>query len=382
MKYIRWNGKKWYLPKPKKYEADINELMKPLGEKAFKGNIWGSVITNVYKEAESGPPPTPSVTPSNTPTSTPTSTPPVTPSYTPSPTPVSYLLDLYSADAYGAYSLRKLSSTYLGDAIRVRRDLDNAETDIGFVGEDLDISTLTTFMAGSVRGYITTWYDQTGVSADMVQSTALRQAVIYDSGAVLVDGNGKARAQFNGNAGNNNPSFYNAYLPNSIATGNTAVFAIAERTTTTGADFALWTASDPLFNGVAYNQHTPLLVAELNNVANTFGTFDNWITYTGNISVSQSPDSVNVPFIGGYDRSGTTVTITSVSTNVDVSTVGTQTWISSTTGGNVMSMGLSGTIAGANAWAGYYQELVVYKQSKTTSASGIKTNMNSYYNVY
>jgi len=124
------------------------------------------------------------------------------------------------------------------------------------------------------------------------------------------------------------------------------------------------------------------LVAELNNVANTFGTFDNWITYTGNISVSQSPDSVNVPFIGGYDRSGTTVTITSVSTNVDVSTVGTQTWISSTTGGNVMSMGLSGTIAGANAWAGYYQELVVYKQSKTTSASGIKTNMNSYYNVY
>ena len=51
--------KRWYTqPKPKQ---TINDLLKPLGQKDFKGNIWGSVITNVYKE--SGVTPTPSIDP-------------------------------------------------------------------------------------------------------------------------------------------------------------------------------------------------------------------------------------------------------------------------------------------------------------------------------
>jgi len=50
MGYLKWGGKKFYPQKPKPYVADISELMKPLSEKVGKGNIWGSVITNVRKE--------------------------------------------------------------------------------------------------------------------------------------------------------------------------------------------------------------------------------------------------------------------------------------------------------------------------------------------
>jgi hypothetical protein len=56
MSYIQWGGKRWYQPKPQPRKPDINELMKPLSEKVGRGNIWGSVITNVYKDgAAAGP---------------------------------------------------------------------------------------------------------------------------------------------------------------------------------------------------------------------------------------------------------------------------------------------------------------------------------------
>ncbi len=45
-------------------------------------------------------------------------------------------------DSAAAYSLRKLRSSYTGDAIRVRRSSDNAEADIGFSGTDLDTTAL------------------------------------------------------------------------------------------------------------------------------------------------------------------------------------------------------------------------------------------------
>lgn len=58
---------------------------------------------------------------------------------------ISYVLDEYSGAA-AAYSLRKLSSTYGGSAVRVRRASDNTEQDIGFVGQDLDETALMNFV--------------------------------------------------------------------------------------------------------------------------------------------------------------------------------------------------------------------------------------------
>ena len=93
---FNWGGKKWRpanVPKGQpKINQSIEELLKPLSEKTFKGNVWGSQIMNVEKET-STPDVTPSPTPSVTPTAsvTPTPTPTMTP--TPSPSPVVLVAD-------------------------------------------------------------------------------------------------------------------------------------------------------------------------------------------------------------------------------------------------------------------------------------------------
>ena len=94
------------------------------------------------------------------------------------------LLDTFpSSTLVYAYSLRKLTNTYSGAAIRVRRDNDNAESDIGFSNNELDTDALTTFV-GSNNGYVTTWYDQGGNEHNLTQSTADDQPLIVSSGTV------------------------------------------------------------------------------------------------------------------------------------------------------------------------------------------------------
>tara|TARA_S200002703_G_scaffold143267_2_gene136158 strand:+ start:5335 stop:6204 length:870 start_codon:yes stop_codon:yes gene_type:complete len=99
----------------------------------------------------------------------------------------SLLLDQYGTDVLAAYSLRKLSSSYGGSAIRVRRDTDNAEQDIGFDSNgDLDTSALTAFVPDN--GYVVKWYDQSGNSRDGTQTTAIFQFSIVTSGVVETSG--------------------------------------------------------------------------------------------------------------------------------------------------------------------------------------------------
>ena len=102
------------------------------------------------------------------------------------------LLDSYTG-AVG-FSLRKIRTAYTGDCIRVRRESDNAEQDIGFSGNDLDTAAIETFCSGTT-GYVTTWYDQVG-SNDAVQATTTRQPIIYESGAVVVNEHGLPAIKF------------------------------------------------------------------------------------------------------------------------------------------------------------------------------------------
>jgi hypothetical protein len=101
------------------------------------------------------------------------------------------LLDDYSGAA-AAYSVRLLRAGYTGDAIRIREDSGNTETDIGFDGNgDLDTAAIASH-CGANNGYVVTWYDQSTVGNDLTQSTTADQLQIYDgsAGAVLTN-NGK-----------------------------------------------------------------------------------------------------------------------------------------------------------------------------------------------
>lgn len=108
-----------------------------------------------------------------------------------------FLLDTYSG-ARGAYSVaRRLSSSYTGNLIRVRRSSDNAEQDIGYTGGNLlDESALITFV-GANDAFVTTWYDQSGNTLNIVQTTANKQPKIVNAGSVIKT-NSKVAMQFDG----------------------------------------------------------------------------------------------------------------------------------------------------------------------------------------
>ena len=89
-----------------------------------------------------------------------------------------------STPAAAAYSLRKLSTAYSGNAIQVRRSSDNTNQNIGFTaGGDLDTATLKTFVGGS-SGYITTWYDQSGYGRNLTQANTSLQPAILNAGVI------------------------------------------------------------------------------------------------------------------------------------------------------------------------------------------------------
>ena len=101
------------------------------------------------------------------------------------PTDTGKLLDSYSG-ASVAYSLRKLSAAYSGSAIRVRRSSDNAEQNIGFdAGGNLDTTGLLSFV-GSGSGFVTTWYDQSGNGNNAFQTAASVQPQIVSNGSLIL----------------------------------------------------------------------------------------------------------------------------------------------------------------------------------------------------
>ena len=105
-----------------------------------------------------------------------------------------FLLDQFGDNIRVAYSVRKLSSTYSGPAMRVRETNANAEADIGFDSNgDLDTTALLAHCASNGEGRIVTWYDQSGNGIDVTQATATRQPVIVTGNAVVTV-NGKPAA--------------------------------------------------------------------------------------------------------------------------------------------------------------------------------------------
>ncbi|MHB8259223.1 MAG: T9SS type A sorting domain-containing protein [Bacteroidia bacterium] len=89
-----------------------------------------------------------------------------------------------SANCATAYSLRKLSCTYVGNAINVRRSSDNTTLDIGFTANgDLDTASLTAFVTIN-SGFITKWYDQSGNARDASQATVANQPRIVNAGVI------------------------------------------------------------------------------------------------------------------------------------------------------------------------------------------------------
>ena len=94
------------------------------------------------------------------------------------------LLAAHAAYLDAAYGQRRLFSGNAVAAMRVRRASDNAEQDIGWVGNALDASALTAFCAGT-QGFVTTLYDQGPNGYHMRQSNPARQPIVVSGGVWL-----------------------------------------------------------------------------------------------------------------------------------------------------------------------------------------------------
>ena len=99
---------------------------------------------------------------------------------------IANLLETYYGSG-AAYSTRRIRTTYTGPALRVRRSSDNTEQDINFnTNGDLDTTALISF-TGTSNGFVTKWYDQSGNSRDLIQTTGANQPQISMNGIVFTE---------------------------------------------------------------------------------------------------------------------------------------------------------------------------------------------------
>ena len=253
----------------------------------------------------------------------------------------SYLLDDYSGAA-AAYSLRKLNSSYSGDAIIVRRSSDNATQSIGFSDNILDTTTLSTFCSGT-NGFVATWYDQSGNGYNATQTTASQQPKIFDGIDGIVLQNGKPSIQFDGDD--------DQFEMNSLA-GQSRLdtyFVVDTNDTTYLYPFGDNFQSE--YGFVSQQGSTSTLLT------NNYGTPDlyaNSVLFTG----TTRDDIYN--FLNGSKLV--------VHQNADTSN-----WLEYKFG-NYTTVSLS--------FSGKLQEFIAYNSDESSNRNGIETNINNFYSIY
>ena len=392
---IEWGGRKWVpgKPQPRKPINDIEELLKPLGEKTRMGNVWGSQILNVEKPVESeappaSPTPTPSITPTNTvtPTTTNTPTPSITPTNTltptqtptPSATPIPPLfLDTWTG-ATAAYSIRKLTNSYSGPAIRIRHNATNAETDIGFSGNNLDTAAIVTAI-GVSEAQVVVWYDQTGNGHHVRNTTAAAQPNIYIGSTFgMQEVNGIPAVRVAAVNGANTQGMVSTGNTGTIAQGDITLIEVSRRFAAT-PNWGLAVMPGDYTLNATNNGGIPAL--QYIGTTSNYGTHDVWIASPPNYFIT--PTDYTHPHIGAYTRTGG-VLGSGGSLNINWKTSGetlqsgyTQTFNSGTGSGKI-SIGSQGT-AGVFSYGGKIQEVIVYPFDQQSNLTSIFGDINSYY---
>lgn len=263
-----------------------------------------------------------------------------------------YLLNSDAMGAIAAYSLRRLSSTYTGPAVRIRRSNDNAEAD--FTPEEIANGTLTAWVGAGNNGLVRTMHDQTGNGNHLQQTTAANQMVLVSSGSLVTENNRAAVQQ------------------------------------TTGTLQCLRSPFGPTTN----NDFSVCCVASLSNlwVCNAF--FD-----VGRIAAT-------APNAWGQRVTRSTTEVVNASPQVNLFTTNralalgqyltfggifrsTSTGVHGSNGSSLNTVALTSTTFRSGD-AGFFtlsqtatfQELVLFNNDATAKRAGIERDMNSYYNIH
>lgn len=270
------------------------------------------------------------------------------------------LLDTYTGAA-AAYSLRRLSIAYTGSAIRVRRADNNAEQDIGFVGENLDTSALTTFCSGT-NGFVKTWYDQSGNANDATQLTAANQPQIVSSGSVILE-SGKSIIHFN------DKSQSLQILGITPFTGFSHI-CVSIGTSLESNGFCHFIGLQDA-NGSALGIRPETFPVNVNRlrIYDFNGGIGNVNAPFGSIFINERALSYsqNINNEAELYKNGTlTSTATGTTTTLDDIIIGNSGNVNVTTGVGTKKI----------------QEYILYPSDQSTNRTGISNNINSYYSIY
>jgi len=266
-----------------------------------------------------------------------------------------YLLDDYSGAA-AAYSLRQLSSTYTGSAIRVRRSSDNTEQNIGFSNNELDTTTLTSFCSGT-NGFVTTWYDQSGNGYDATQAAASYQPQIVSSGSVITK-NGKPSVQFDG---------IDDDLVNTTTNSNTTLTLVSVVNSENTSQDSVCVQISITSSNVAFTQGFGGL-----GTSDAFGTRSRGAS---DIFAGKSGTGTDQLLAFQYGTMG-------VSNNLYVDGVNETALIGSRNTGSDTNFVTIGSRKNLSYLDGKYAELIVYFSDQSSNRTGIETNINDFYSIY
>ena len=258
--------------------------------------------------------------------------------YQPTDAPTSGLLATYTGAA-AAYSVRQLANTAVM-SMRVRRDSDDEETNIGFDSNgDLDTAGIASF-CGTANGYVTRWWDQSTNGNHADQATDTRQPQIYDGSAVITNEN-----------------------------GNVAMELASHKYMQTLTQFNIAT-------------HSAFMVVQGTSQRRSVYTMGSFSTYEFNIW----NNSLITTFVGGSADSSTATTdsVTHLlgaiydGSTIDVYIDGSQDYTAAraATGTYRLSFGArnSGTI--------YASEFVMWDDDESSNRTGIETNQNDHFDIY
>lgn len=259
-----------------------------------------------------------------------------------------YLLDDYPAAA-AAYSLRLLRSAYTGSAIRVRRASDNTEQDVGFVNNELDTATLTSFCSGT-NGFVKTWYDQSGNGRDATQATASNQPQIVSSGSVILQDT-KPAIQFGLSSGMRLEVSYNVTSPIRSFTTFKATLA--------NGGF--------VFDGLNINEYRIFIesTTRLTAYGNNFGIVEP--EYVDNSGI------LNKNYLSDFLAEVGNARFQINDNPADTGAVG-------TTNKTGIKLGIRGN--NTNLLVGFISEYIEYNSTQSDNADGIKSNINDFYSIY
>ena len=259
------------------------------------------------------------------------------------------ILDQYSGAAAG-YSLRKLSNSYTGFAVKVQDTVGGATQDIGFNADgELDTVALLAY-AGSNDVFVETWYDQSGNGNNAEQISSGARPQIVRSGVVIVDANGKPAVEFDGS---------NDFITSSFTASAQPVFyafVFAPDSTTAKMRVFDGNGSDSL-----NNRNNLVLESSSIYSLNAGNTITGGTTTANQQLISIDLDTSN-SFV--Y-KNGAQI----ISGNAG------------TRGVNSIRLGTTPTAAN-QFFDGTMQEVILWDSDQFATRTGIETNINAFYAIY